>query len=66
MVRHGDRLSVGGKVGVTLNVHCHQGNNTCNGCEPGLVRAVAQSSAQAAKQHIVDPIQVCISIGIGR
>ncbi len=40
-----DRIQIASKL---LVVHIHQGNNTCPGCEPGLVTAEYREKIGAA------------------
>ncbi|KAK3731469.1 hypothetical protein QZH41_013644 [Actinostola sp. cb2023] len=41
VLTHGDSISVGG---TTLEIHIHQGHETCDGCEPGLLQARVAST----------------------
>ena len=42
-VRHLDRLRLGE---TTLELHIHSGTDTCNDCEPGLVKAKLQQNVE--------------------
>ena len=42
-LRNGDALRLGG---TTFDIHIHAGSNTCDGCEPGVVRMKMDSQAK--------------------
>ncbi|TKR94026.1 hypothetical protein L596_008372 [Steinernema carpocapsae] len=46
-IDHEDMLKIGNNV---FLVHIHHGNNTCGGCEPGLLMSSAQSTNGATKK----------------
>lgn len=47
-VNHGDLVTLGSS---TLELHIHEGTNTCDDCEPGLVQAKLQEQEEEKEEQ---------------